>query len=136
MYIYCKIQHTYSHSYRQPFWHRYTHILTFIQAAILAQIQFLLAPLTESHLSGADGIIGLSVIIVQSSVNFLNCYSSSSCYSIILIFFTRETRHLVPPCNKVGMLNFHLEFQISLKRYSSLSSYSIILNSFTKLGIL
>ena len=48
-------------------------------------------------------------------------------------FFTRETRHVLPPCNKAGISNFCLEFQklqklqISWKRYSSFSSYSIIL---------
>ena len=52
-------------------------------------------------------------------------------------FFTGETRHIVPPCNKAGISNFCLEFQefqefqISLTRYSSFSSYSIILNFFT-----
>ena len=49
-------------------------------------------------------------------------------------FFTRETRHIVPACNRVRISNFCLEFQelkISLKHYS-LSSYSIILIFFTK----
>ena len=31
------------------------------------------------------------------------------------------------PCNKAGISNFHLEFQISLKRYSSFSSYPVIM---------
>ena len=48
-------------------------------------------------------------------------------------FFTGETRHLVSAYNKAGISNFCLEFQklqkfeISSKRYFSLSSYSIIL---------
>ena len=45
-------------------------------------------------------------------------------------FFTRETRHIGPPCNKVGISNFHLEFQISLKHCSSFSSFLVILNFF------
>ena len=59
-------------------------------------------------------------------------------------FFSGETRHigLMPPCNKDGILNFHLEFrkfqefQISLKHYSSFSYFLIILNFLLdKLGI-
>ena len=57
-------------------------------------------------------------------------------------FFTEETRHIVPPYNKAGISNFCLEFQklqkfqISSKRYSSFSSYSIILKFLLKkLGI-
>ena len=44
--------------------------------------------------------------------------------------FTKEARHTVPPCYKAGISNFCLEFQklqkfqISSKRYSSVSSYS------------
>ena len=56
--------------------------------------------------------------------------------------FTGETRHIVSPCNKARISNFCLEFQklqklqISLKCYSSFSSYSIILNFLLeKLGI-
>ena len=56
--------------------------------------------------------------------------------------FTGETRHIVPPYNKAGISNFCLEFQklqkfqISSKRYFSLSSYSIILKFLLeKLGI-
>ena len=51
--------------------------------------------------------------------------------------FTGETRHLVSPYNKASISNFCLEFQklqkfqISLKCYSSFSSYSIILKFFT-----
>ena len=57
-------------------------------------------------------------------------------------FFTEETRHIVPPYNKAGISNFCLEFQklqkfqISSKRYSSFSSYLIILKFLLeKLGI-
>ena len=56
--------------------------------------------------------------------------------------FTGETRHIVPAYKKAGISNFCLEFQklqkfeISSKRYFSLSSYSIILNFLLeKLGI-
>ena len=56
--------------------------------------------------------------------------------------FTGETRHIVPPYNKARISDFCLEFQklqklqISSKRYSSFSSYSIILIFFPdKLGI-
>ena len=56
--------------------------------------------------------------------------------------FTGETRYIVSPYNKARISNFCLEFQklqkfqISSKRYSSLSSYSIILKFLLeKLGI-
>ena len=56
--------------------------------------------------------------------------------------FTGETRHIVSPCNKARISNFCLEFQklqkfqISLKCYSSFSSYLIILKFLLeKLGI-
>ena len=48
--------------------------------------------------------------------------------------FTGETRHIVPPYNKAGISNFFLlriseiaEITDFSKRYSSFSSYSIIL---------
>ena len=79
------------------------------------------------------------------------CPSVNFCFKSLLLlqflfdnseFFTGETRHIVPPCNKAGISNFCLEFQklqkfqISWKRYSSYSSYSIILNFLLeKLGI-
>ena len=56
--------------------------------------------------------------------------------------FTGETRHIVPPYNKAGISNFCFQFQklqkfeISSKRYFSLSSYLIILKFLLeKLGI-
>ena len=60
--------------------------------------------------------------------------------------FTGKTRHIVPPCNKGRISNFLLiipeiaeilqKLQISSKRYSSFSSYSIILKFLLeKLGI-
>ena len=56
--------------------------------------------------------------------------------------FTGETRHIVPACNKARISHFCLEFQklqkfeISSKRYSSYSSYLIILKFLLeKLGI-
>ena len=57
--------------------------------------------------------------------------------------FTGKTRHIVPPYNKAGISNFFcLEFQklqklqLFSKRYSSFSSYSIILKFLLeKLGI-
>ena len=70
-----------------------------------------------------------------SSVNF--CFKSLLLLQFLFDnseFFTGETRHIVPPCNKAGISNFCLEFQklqkfqISWKRYSSYSSYSKILN--------
>ena len=60
----------------------------------------------------------------------LTRYSSFSSYLIILIFFTGKTMHILPPCNKSGISNFCLEFQIVLKCYS-FSSYPIILNFLT-----
>ena len=46
--------------------------------------------------------------------------------------FTGETRHIVPPCNKAEISNFCLEFQTSLKRYPSFSSYSMVLNFYIR----
>ena len=79
----------------------------------------------------------LSVVRRRPSVNF--CFKSLLLLQFLFEnseFFTGETRHIVPPCNKAGISNFCLEFQklqkfqISWKRYSSYSSYSIILNFF------
>ena len=84
-----------------------------------------------------------SVVVRRPSVNF--CFKSLLLLQFLFDnseFFTGETRHIVPPCNKAGISNFCLEFQklqkfqISWKRYSSYSSYSIILNFLLeKLGI-
>ena len=83
-----------------------------------------------------------SVVVVRRrlSVNF--CFKSLLLLQFLFDhseFFTGETRHIVPPCNKAGISNFCLElqkFQISWKRYSSFSSYSIILKFILeKLGI-
>ena len=79
----------------------------------------------------------------RPSVNF--CFKSLLLLQFLFEnseFFTGETRHILPPCNKAGISNFCLEFQklqkfqISWKRYSSYSSCSIILNFLLeKLGI-
>ena len=84
-----------------------------------------------------------SVVVHRPSVNF--CFKSLLLLQFLFDhseFFTGETRHIVPPCNKAGISNFCLEFQklqkfeISSKRYSSFSSYSIILKFLLeKLGI-
>ena len=83
------------------------------------------------------------VVVRRPSVNF--CFKSLLLLQFLFDhseFFTGETRHIVPPCNKAGISNFCLElqklqkFQISWKRYSSFSSYSIILKFILeKLGI-
>ena len=47
-----------------------------------------------------------------SSVNF--CFKSLLLLQFLFDnseFFTGETRHIVPPCNKAGISNFCLEFQ-------------------------
>ena len=85
----------------------------------------------------------LMVLLICPLVNF--------CFKLLLLiqflfdhseFVTGETSHIVPPCNKAGISNFCLEFQklqkfqISSKRYSSFSSYSMILKFLLKkLGI-
>ena len=84
-----------------------------------------------------------SVVRRPSSVNF--CFKSLLLLQFLFKnseFFTGETRHIVPPCNKAGISNFCLEFQklqkfqISWKRYSSYSSYSkILIFLLEKLGI-
>ena len=72
--------------------------------------------------------MGVMICLGQGGLRSLSA-SSSEC-------FTGETRHIVPPCNEARISNFRLEFQISSKRYSSLSSYSIILKCLPeKLGI-
>ena len=51
-------------------------------------------------------------IIVRLSVNF--CFKSLLLLQFIFNhseFFTGETVHIVPPCNKAGILTFCLEFQ-------------------------
>ena len=100
-----------------------------------------LAPLTTSA-QRSWWYYWLSVVR-RPSVNF--CFKSLLLLQFLFEnseFFTGETRHIVPPCNKAGISNFCLEFQklqkfqISWKRYSSYSSYSIILNFLLeKLGI-
>ena len=48
----------------------------------------------------------------RPSVNF--CFKSLLLLQFLFEnseFFTRETRHIVPPCNKAGISNFCLEFQ-------------------------
>ena len=102
----------------------------------------LLAPLTTSA-QRSWWYYWLSVVRRPSSVNF--CFKSLLLLQFLFDnseFFTGETRHIVPPCNKAGISNFCLEFQklqkfqISWKRYSSYSSYSKILNFLLeKLGI-
>ena len=89
------------------------------------------------------------LLICPSSSSVVRCPSSSVnfCFkSLLLLYFlfdnseifTGETVHIVPPCNKARISNFCLEFQefqefqISVKRYSSLNSYLIILIFFTR----
>ena len=84
-----------------------------------------------------------SSVVRRPSVNF--CFKSLLLLQFLFDhseFFTGETSHIVPPYNKAGISNFCLEFQklqkfqISSKRYSSFSSYSIILKFILeKLGI-
>ena len=68
----------------------------------------------------------------RPSVNF--CFKSLLLLQFLFNhseFFTGETSHIVPPCNKAGISNFCLEFQklqkfqISWKRYSSFSHSEI-----------
>ena len=89
---------------------------------------------TEGLISGADGITDLSVVHRRPSIRQLLLKSLPLLQFIFYHseFFTGETRHIVSPCNKAGISNFRLEFQISLKRYSSFSSYLIILIFFTR----
>ena len=53
-----------------------------------------------------------SVVLRRPSVNF--CFKSLLLLQFLFDnseFFTGETRHIVPPCNKAGISNFCLEFQ-------------------------
>ena len=109
----------------------------------LSRADGIISSADEGQLSGADGITDLSVVRRRPSVNF---FFKSLLLPQFLFdhseFFTGETRHIVPPYNNAGISNFCLEFQklqkfqISSERYSSFSSYSIILNFLLeKLGI-
>ena len=116
-------------------WIPTTKVICFILRYIL------LAPLTTSA-QRSWCYYWLSVVR-RLSVNF--CFKSLLLLQFLFNnseFFTGETRHIVPPCNKAGISNSCLEFQklqkfqISWKRYSSYSSYSKILNFLLeKLGI-
>ena len=70
---------------------------------------------SSAEISRAEGTslpICPSVIIVRLSVNF--CFKSLLLLQFIFNhseFFTGETIHIVPPCNKAGILTFCLEFQ-------------------------
>ena len=53
----------------------------------------------------------------------LKCYSFFSVYWIILIFFTRENRHIVPPCDKAGIctldfMNFYSQIKYTVSFFS------------------
>ena len=122
---------------------------TFVKILKEKVVQFL-APLTTSA-QRSWWYYWLSVVRRRPSSSVVRRPSVNFCFKSLLLlqflfdnseFFTGETRHIVPPCNKVGISNFCLEFQklqkfqISWKRYSSYSSYSIILNFLLeKLGI-
>ena len=116
----------------------YKYVITYL---CLKRCQYLfLAPLTWRS---AQRSWWYYWFVRRPSVNF--CFKSLLLLQFLFDnseFFTGETRHIVPPCNKAGISNFCLEFQklqkfqISWKRYSSYSSYSKILNFLLeKLGI-
>ena len=132
-----------------------SHYLQFISLFFLAQLPSLLTSYTIlSPCSSYSFLAPLTTSAQWSwwyywfvrrrpSVNF--CFKSLLLLQFLFNhseFFTAETSHIVPPCNKAGISNFCLEFQklqkfqISWKRYSSFSSYSIILKFILeKLGI-
>ena len=111
-----------------------------IHCNVMCHTQSFLAPLTRRS---AQRSWWYYWFVRRPSVNF--CFKSLLLLQFLFDhseFFTGETRHIVPPCNKAGISNFCLEFQklqkfqISWKRYSSFSSYSIILKFILeKLGI-
>ena len=130
-YIYISRSHLHTLTYS----HSLTSILCLISSA-------------DPQVSSAELMV---LLICPSSVVVRHRPSVNFCFKSLLLlqflfdhseFFTGETRHIVPPCNKAGISNFCLEFQklqkfqISWKRYSSFSSYSIILKFILeKLGI-
>ena len=71
---------------------------------------------------------------------FCRCPSVNVCFKLLLLlhflcdysvgFFTREISHIVPPCNKAGILNFYQEFQIYMMHHSSVNSYWIRMSVF------
>ena len=66
--------------------------------------------------SSADDVSSAELMVLlivrRPSVNF--CFKSLLLLQFLFDnseFFTGETRHIVPPCNKAGISNFCLEFQ-------------------------
>ena len=71
-----------------------------------------------------------SSVVRRLSVNF--------CFKLLLLlqflfdhseFFTGETSHIVPPCNKAGISNFCIEFQ-KLRFLENATPPSVLIQSF------
>ena len=72
--------------------------------------------ITITFISSADNVSSAELMVLlivrHPSVNF--CFKSLLLLQFLFDnseFFTGETRHIVPPCNKAGISNFYLEFQ-------------------------
>ena len=77
---------------------------------------YLLISSADPKVSSAELMVLLicpsSVVVRHPSVNF--CFKSLLLLQFLFDhseFFTGETRHMGPPCNKAGISNFCLEFQ-------------------------
>ena len=77
-----------------------------------------------SFFSSADDVSSAELMVLlivrRPSSVVVRCPSVNFCFKSLLLlqflfdnseFFTGETRHIVPPCNKAGISNFCLEFQ-------------------------
>ena len=93
--------------------------------SLKTKIVVLMPEITMSLFSSADPKVSSAELMVllicpssvvvrrrPSSVNF--CFKSLLLLQFLFDhseFFTGETRHIVPPCNKAGISNFCLELQ-------------------------
>ena len=98
-----------------------------------------LAPLTQRSAQRSWWYYWSSVVVVRRPSSSVRQLLFKSLLLLQFLFdnsefFTGETRHIVPPCNKAGISNFCLEFQklqkfqiaeIPVKTALLISSYSI-----------
>ena len=80
---------------------------------LLLSVLYLLFSSTDKVINGADGTTDLSVV-VRLSVNFH--FKSLLLFQFLFDhseFFTRETKHIMPPCNKAKISNFKFPVRIS-----------------------
>ena len=87
---------------------------------------------SDGHfISSADDVSSAELMVLlivrRPSVNF--CFKSLLLLQFLFDnseFFTGETRHIVPPCNKAGISNFCLEF-LKLQKFQWKRHFSSVL---------